>query len=926
MSTPTASTAYQQDTTAVLSDLGSGPNGLTSDEAARRLTADGPNRIATGKQRGWPTILLAQFRDMVVIMLLISAVVVGFAGELSTAIVFVLLVLANAGIGFVQELRAQRTMESLQRLVHPSTAVVRDGRTQTIATPDLVVGDVVEVQEGDSIPADIRLIRVDGLSTSEFALTGESGSSRKSTDPAHAEAPLAERQSMAFAGTLVAAGEGTGIVTATAADTELGKIADLSSGVRERPGPLQREMAAITKTVGIGVICITAVLLAVALATALPFLNALLFAVGLAAALIPQGLPAEVSTALAGASAVLARQNVLVKRLNSVETLGCTSVICTDKTGTLTKNQMTVTQAVIGGVTVQVTGTGYSADGALRRGDTGATLTAVEHGHTVDLAEGLGAFLATGVFASTAEVLPPDDDHPDRYVLGDPTEGCLIPLAEKAGLDPQQLRASTEQLRDLPFDSERKRMTSVRDVDGSPVAYVKGAPASVLERCTRILVDGPAGTVRDITAADRSQFLHEVDERAGRGLRNLAFAIRSLDRGEVGGDAEAIESDLTLLGLVSMIDPLHEDIPAAMDVTHGAGIAVNVITGDTALTAAAIAQQAHLSGTGVPRTVTDHRLHSMSDAEVLTAAESGGTVFSRVNPEDKMRIVTLLRNAGHVVAVTGDGINDAPALRAADIGVAMGKGGTDVAKDAAQIVLLDDSFSSLVGAVRQGRRIYANIRKGVLSCLTSNVAEFVVNGVGLALLAILGVPLPIPVTLLLAIDVLGEILPIAALGSDPEEDETLKEKPRDPSAHILNRWTLLDLALSGLVMGCLAIGGYLLAWRALGIPIMAAGSAAGQDAQAAATVTYVTVLCAQLAAIVQRRSAHGVFTRYQLSNRIFWLAIGLAVLIMIAIVYVPVLQTFFNSAAIPPVMWAYVAGAVVVMIAARTVIARLARR
>ena len=895
--------------------------GLTSAEAARRLAADGPNLITTSGGRRPLRILADQFRDWVTIMLLVSAVVVGFAGEWSTALVFVVLVLVNAAIGFVQEYKAQRTMDSLQRLVHAEAAVVRDGETVTVPTEDLVVGDIVVIGEGDSVPADVRLLVVDGFATNEFALTGESGTSHKSTDPVAPDAPLAERHDAAFSGTLAATGEATAVVTATGAGTELGKIAGLTGDVTESPGPLQKEMATITKTVGLTVVAITAVLLVVAVGASMSFLSALLFAVGLAAALIPQGLPAEVNTALAGASAALARQDAIVKNLSSVETLGSASVVCSDKTGTLTRNEMTVTGAVIGGVDVDVTGTGYGPEGELQTAD-GVLTVATD----ADLTTGVGAFLAAGVFSSTAQILPPDADHPDRYVLGDPTEACLLPLASKAGLDPSALRAANDQVLVLPFDSTRKRMTSVRAIDGSAVAYVKGAPDAVAERCTRIFV---GGTVRDITDADRASFLDAADTRAQQGLRTLAVAVRpgiSLDSDRT---IDAVECDLTLLGLVAMIDPLHDEVPGAMDLTHTAGIAVNIVTGDAALTASAIAADAHLTTRGQVRSVTVAELHGMSDAEVLAVASDGGTVFSRVAPEDKMRIVTLLRDAGRVVAVTGDGINDAPALKAADIGVAMGRTGTDVAKDAADIVLLDDSYPSLVNAVRQGRRIYANVRKGVLSCLTSNVGEFVVNGVGLLLLAVIGVPLPIPVTLLLAIDVLGEILPIAALGGDPEEGETLREKPRDPKARILNRWTMLDLALTGAVMGALALGGYLLAWLAQGVSLSDAGDVADGDAgmlAAATTVTYATVLCTQLAAIIHRRSAHGVFTRYQLSNRLFWFAVGAAVVIMVAIIYVPGLQNFFDAGPIPPVMWLYVVGAVVVMLAARTGIARLTRR
>lgn len=497
-------------------------------------------------------------------------------------------------------------------------------------------------------------------------------------------------------------------------------------------------------------------------------------------------------------------------------------------------------------------------------------------------------------------------------------------------------------MRELPFDSTRKRMTSIRrspdplpgpppgdgsapvpghgsDGGGHCLACTKGSPETVLAVATRVL-DGDH--VRPLTEEDRRDFLARDRELASRALRNLALAVREVDPASAADErvgSAAIEQDLILLGLVSMRDPLREEVPAAMARTRGAGIRVNIVTGDSAPTAEAIARQAGLCAPGTdPRVITGDQLGAMPDAEVLSAALAGGVIFSRVAPEDKMRIVSLVRASGEVVAVTGDGINDAPALRHADIGVAMGRTGTDVAKDAAEVVLLDDSFATLVEAVSHGRTIHTNISRGVLSCLTSNIAEFVVNMVSLVLTALLGLPLALNVLQILAIDVLGEIIPISALGADRAEGENMHRPPRDPRSRILDRRALGDVLATGTVMGALAIGAFLVAFPLQG---MAVGRGDATQVAAATTVTYATILMSQLVNIVQRRSVHGILSRHQLTNRRFWVACLLALGILGIIVYVPLVSAFFGTAALTPVLWLPVLASMVAMAVARRLIA-----
>lgn len=918
--------AYQLNVDHVLDRFETSLTGLTdADAAAHRLTF-GSNEIVTLKRESALRRYLRQFTDWMIVLLLASATVTGVLGDVGTAVVLVILVAINTLIGFVQENRAEKTMEALETLVAPTCEAYRDGVLTELDSRDLVVGDVVRLTEGASVPADVRLVEAVAFATNEFALTGESDPTRKYSTVITQEVPVADRHNMAYAGTTVATGEALGVVIATGMQSELGKIAQLSQSAKVVPSPLQLEMARIAKYVTYGVTVLTLIVLVIAVQADMPITVALLFAVGFACALIPQGLPAEVNTALATAASTLARQQVLVKKLSSVETLGSTHIICTDKTGTLTKNEMTVTELVVAGVAHHVTGIGYEPTGTFEPDTSTASATARLH-----------EFLAVGVLASNAKLAPPSGDVTTWRIFGDPTEGALLVAAAKSGLDLAALAAENIEIGELPFDSTRKVMTSIRrDGAGTFVAYSKGSPESILERATHITVSdesAPGGTtVRPITAADFDVLLALHTEKAGRALRNLLYARRTLTEQEAeSADLAVIEKGLTVMGMVSMIDPIRTAVPDAMAAALAAGITVNIITGDFSLTAIAIARQAGLAAnTDAPPSregqqqarddgltiITGAELAALSDAEVLAYAQRGGTVFSRVAPEDKVRIVDLVKASGNIVAVTGDGINDAPALRHANIGVAMGASGTDVAKQAAEVVLLDDSFASLIGAVRQGRTIYQNIRKGVLSCLTSNIAELIVNSVSLALFTLMGVPLALNVLQILAIDLLGEIFPIAALGRDPEEGETMKQKPRDSTARILNRRSMIDIAVAGTLIGLFAIANYLYFYSRNGVDPFTEAVPADVLVRAM-TVTYVTIMVCQLVSIIQRRSVHGIFTRYQLANRAFWWAVLVAIAVMLVIVYVPFVAEFFGTGPLTFTDWACVVAAAAAFLAVR---------
>lgn len=888
---------YRLDTKDVLAQLETARHGLATTEANARSEQFGANQLQQLHKDTALRKYLRQFKDLM-IMLLIGCAVLSFAtGDPHTGIVLIALILFNTVIGFSQEYKAERLMESLERLVVAQAKVMRDDTLVALPSAALVPGDVVYIEEGDSIPADLRLLEESELSTNDFALTGESNPSRKFTHAISGEVELANRHNLVFMGTTVATGHAYGVVIATGMQTELGRIASLSADTPADVSPLQRELNHIAARVTQGTMILCALVLPFAMYFGLPFKNALLFAIGIASSIIPQGLPAEINTALAQAANKLAKARALVKKLSAVESLGSTSIICTDKTGTLTKNQMSVEDIMIGYTPYKVTGTGYEANG---------TIT-TEHGTALSDTEQqqLGLFFACGVFASNASVNPPDAEHATWYVLGDPTEGALVTLARKAGIDTGSLDAAHPELKEFAFDSARKLMSSVRTYgpDGTLHVFVKGAPENVLERSTRLF---DQGTTRTLSAAERKLLNNQNMRWAEAAKRNLAYAYKTLPAGTNVKKLtmKDVEKDLTFLGMVSMVDPLRDEVPAAMKAAEAANIKVSIITGDFAPTAKAIATKAGL-GTREAHIniISGTELRQLDDARILQLVTRGSVIFSRVSPEDKLRIVGLAKDSGKVIAVTGDGINDAPALKRADIGVAMGITGTDVAKQSSAIVLLDDSFKTLVSAVQQGRVIYQNIKKGTLSCFTSNAAELVVSMTSLGAFIVLGFPLALSIMQILAIDMIAELFPIAALGWDKADRDLMHEQPRNPKDHILNRRSVADLLWCGLLIGGLAFLNFAAFFWRHDIP------GAGSDALhpdlylQATTLTYLTIVVCQLLNILQRRSSRGLFTRYQFHNRALGIALLFSIASVLIIIYNPIVSVYFNTRPLDGADW-----------------------
>lgn len=893
----------------VMAQLKTSRKGLPAADATGRLQQYGHNELLELHKESGLHKYLRQYKDLMILLLMGCAALSFITEDRNTGIVLIALILFNTIIGFTQEFKAEKLMESLEKLVVPEAKVLRAGALEEVASANLVPGDIVYIEEGDSVPADLRVVEESELSTNDFALTGESNPSRKFTHAISASVELANRHNLVFMGTTVATGHAYGVVVGTGMQTELGRIASLSAETKSDVSPLQRELNHIATRVTQGTMALCAVVLPLSIYFGLPFKNAILFAIGIASSIIPQGLPAEINTSLAQAANKLAKARALVKKLSAVESLGATTIICTDKTGTLTKNQMSVQELTIGTTKYQVTGTGYQANGTVQTVGGKDLSVAQLNKHKL--------FFTAGACASNARVNGPDDQHADWYVLGDPTEGALITLARKAGVEPNDMDQLYPEIKEHSFDSARKRMSSTRKYDGKLCAFVKGAPESVLERCTHYWDDGK---VRTMTTADRAAIAAQNMDWANAAMRNLAFAYRMLplDTDMKKLTIDEVEAELVFLGMVSMVDPLRDEVHQAMQDAHKAHIQVSIITGDFAPTAKAIATKAGLATKGHDIVVVSgEELRSLDDARVIQLVTNGSVIFSRVSPEDKLRIVGLVKDSGKVVAVTGDGINDAPALKRADIGVAMGRTGTDVAKQSADIILLDDSFKTLVGAVQQGRTIFQNIKKGTLSCFTSNAAELVVSSVSLIGFIVAGIPLAMSVMQILAIDMIAEIFPIAALGWDKADSKVMREYPRDPKDHILNRGSVIDLLWCGVLIGGLAFANFILFFWRNDVPAGHADKTNIALYLQATTLTYLTIVLCQLLNILQRRSQNGLFTRYQFHNKALWIAITFSAFCVLNIIYNPLVAPYFGTHALTFADWLFAIGAAVIFIGAR---------
>ena len=882
----------------VLEQVHSSKNGLSAIEAKERLEQLGNNELQKTKKTWIGFVILRQFRQLLVLLLLVSAAFSFYLRDARTGLILTAIALINVSVGFFQEYKAETLMESLEKLIVPQSKVFRDGKLEEIASTELVLGDVIQVTAGDSIPADVRILFEQELATNDFALTGESNPTRKFVHAMTSDVPIANRHNLLFMGTTVALGSGRGVVIGTGMHTELGRIASLSQSTKSDSSPLQREMDHLAKRITQGTAILAVILTTIALRSHLGLKQALLFAIGISAAMIPNGLAAEVSITLAQTASRMAKARALIKKLSAVETLGATNIVATDKTGTLTKNEMTVERLLIGRTEYGVTGTGYETDGTI--------VDSEDSPLTHQQLEEINLFFATGAMASNARVNPPDDEHAVWYCVGDPTEGALITLAHKAGVDSLELDEKYEEIKEFQFDSARKRMSSVRHYGRGKELYVftKGAPESVLERCTDMW---DHGHVRKLTKKDRTNFLKYNENRAREAMRNLAFAYRILPTGSDPTQMkfEDIEQGLTFLGIASMVDPLREQVPNAMEVARAAHIKVSVITGDYPATAEAIVRKAKLLPEDKEVTVIlGQELPKLADAQILQLVSRGGVVFSRVAPEDKLRIVEVIKQSGKVVAVTGDGINDAPALKRADIGVAMGKTGTDVAKEAAEIVLLDDSFHTLVSAIEQGRLTFRNITKAARCALTDNAGELMTVLIGLASQTLFHVPVAITAVQILAIDVVAEMFPITALGWDPAQHELMTDKPRNLREHIINRKAVTEFLAYGLLSSAIAYTNFLLFFARNHVSVVNLSTISPLYMKGT-ILTYLTIVLCQFTnlLLVRTDDREPFFTRYIWSNKKLLIAFCFSFFCIANMMYNPWVRPYFNAGPLSVTDW-----------------------
>ncbi|HLE27928.1 MAG TPA: cation-translocating P-type ATPase [Anaerolineales bacterium] len=851
----------------VFSRLNATPAGLTGAEAVQRLAEHGPNELQAAHRISPLALLFEQFKNVLIVILLVATALSAFLGHGTEAIAIAVIVLFAVLLGFVQEYRAERAIEALRQMAAPTATVLRDGEEVELPARDLVPGDVTLLRAGDKIPADVRLIEAVNLQIEEAALTGESVPVEKHAAPIPGnDLAVGDRKNMGYAGTAATYGRGRAMVVATGMNTEFGKIAQMLQTVETGKTPLQENLDKVGHMLARAAFVIVAIIVALGLFRGQPFIEMLIFGIALAVAVVPEALPAVVTISLALGVQRMVKRNALMRRLPAVETLGSTSVICSDKTGTLTKDEMTARRIFVAGQVLEVSGAGYEPHGHFSR-----------NGSTFEPSNPLKLLLRAATLASDAHIVHSEADG-RWHVKGDPTEGALVVAAAKAGLHKADLDTQFPRVNEIPFTSETKRMTTLHTASEGAVAYSKGAPEIILDSCARQLTaEGEAA----LDAASREAILESARQMASEALRVLAVASKA------GGTLETAEHDMTFLGLVGMIDPPRPEAKAAIQTCEQAGIKAVMITGDHPLTAQAVARELGLLKNG--RVVTGAELEAMSEAEFEREVENI-EVYARVSPAHKLRVVTALQKNGHIVAMTGDGVNDAPALKKADIGIAMGITGTDVTKEAAAMTLTDDNFASIVAAVEEGRGVFGNIKKYLMYLLSSNIGE-----IGLMFGAtLLGLPLPLTAVQILYVNLATDGLPALALAIDPPERDLMRRKPRNPRTGIFTRPVVTLMVVGGLWSAAVNLG--LFTWAL----------SSGRSLEEAITMTFVSLVLIQFFKAYNFRSdRHSVLNRPFANKWLNW-AILWEVALLVLIIYVPFLHDAFGTYYLPLVDWAIV--------------------
>ncbi len=860
--------------------------GLSDKEAEQRLSTAGYNELEEKPRPGFLALLLDQFKDFLVIILIVAAVVSLFLGEMVDAGAIILIVILNAVMGVVQESKAEEALAALKKMAAPDARVLRGGSTLTVPSRELVPGDVVLLEAGNYVPADVRLVETVNLRVEEASLTGESVPVEKASGAGVGKnAPLGDRLTMAFMSTMVTFGRGKGIVAETGMHTQIGLIATMIQEEENEDTPLQKKLTQMGKVLGIAALAICAVVFLVGVLEGREVLMMFMTSVSLAIAAVPEGLPAIVTVCLALGMREMIKRHALIRKLPAVETLGSATVICTDKTGTLTQNEMTAGWLYADGDLFRVTGEGYQPKGEVRKGD--ARIELQEH-FSVRL------LLGAAMLASDAHLEMSEGGH--WRMVGDPTEGALVVAAAKADLHREKVEALFPRVAEFPFDSERKRMTTVHKVppaaslgkemaplgDSPYVAFVKGAPDLILELCSGV---ESKGTVRPFSREERDSILAVNSRLASQALRVLGIAYKKLS--QIPGSVGDAEQDLVFVGLVGMMDPARPEAMSAIATAHRAGLKVVMVTGDYRETAAAIGKEIGLIKKG-DAVLSGADIDARDDNQLAEALENTN-VFARVSPQHKVRIVDSLKKRGHVVGMTGDGVNDAPALKRADIGIAMGITGTDVTKETADMVLTDDNFASIISAVEQGRIIFSNIRKFVYYLLSCNLGEIGTIFLG----TLLGWPVPLTAIQLLWTNLITDGAPALALGMEKGEPGIMEIPPRPTGEPIINRSMFVSLILQMVVITGATLTAFRLGMDAFG------------TVEAARTMAFVCLSgCQLIRAYTNRSERASVFSIGVFSNKWMQLAALSSVVLLLAVIYIPFINDVFNVVPLDAREWA----------------------
>jgi len=878
----------------VYKELNTSIKGLTNDEARSRTQKYGYNEIKEVKKSSLIARFVSNFTNLLAMLLWIATILsfIGGMPELGWAIILVIII--NALFSFWQEFKAEQATESLKKMLPQYVKVIRDGHLEQMLAKELVPGDCIRLEEGDHVPADARLIEAFEIRTINAALTGESEPVRRNSEVVlERDISLLQSPNIVFMGTNVASGSGTAIVYATGMDTQFGKIASLTQNIKVEQSPLQKQLGKVAKFIAYLSLAMGVFFFLLGLLMGRSLVDTFMFAIGIITANVPEGLLPTVTLALAIGVQRMAKRNALVKKLSSVETLGGATVICTDKTGTLTQNEMTVREIWTLAFKYTISGVGYEPNGDFLIGENKVDLR--------NIPNELSILLKIGLLCNNSRIVRPSDENPTWNIIGDPTEGSLVVVGEKAGFIREEILREYPLVYELPFDSRRKRMSSIHNAGKDIYVFTKGAPKETISVCNYIF-NGKDG-IKKIEQEDIQKIIEQNDNFAKDGLRVLAMAYKKIDKINNDYTIDNTENDLIFMGLTAMMDPPRPEVEKAVKSAQKAGIKIIMITGDYGLTAESIARRIGIINSLHPRIITGNELDKISDIDLKNELRNKEIIFARAAPENKMRVVSALKEMGEIVAVTGDGVNDSPALKKADIGIAMGKSGTDVAREVATMVLTDDNFASIVNAIEEGRAVYDNVRK----FMTYIFAHLTPEAIPYILFALFNIPMPITVMQILAIDIGTETLPALALGIEPPEPGVMDRPPKSPNEKLLNFSLFFrGYILLGLISSVAVLSGYFWVLYSGGWHWGQILATTDPLSRKAATMSFLGIVIMQVANVFAcRTEVASMFSIGMLTNKLLNVGVIFELALTATIIYVPFLQNIFYTYPVPFTYWLF---------------------